>query len=170
MFKISKKNLRQIGALILMCFALDHLGSLTKRCLYLNISSSMPEGIYKAVDAHIVKEGDIVVFPIPENISAFAKRVEWLRSRKLLLKRVVGTSGDSVCFYGEGAIVSGRKFFAMKTDSAGHSLPREKSRCVVLSNGELFVAGDSATSFDSRYFGPILSSEVVSVVVPIFTQ
>ena len=58
----------------------------------------------------------------------------------------------------------------LRTDSHGRPLPQLAGYRAVLGSGEVWlVAEGHGRSFDSRYFGPVLLSTVLTVVQPLYT-
>ena len=53
-------------------------------------------------------------------------------------------------------------------DGAGRALPRLNAAWT-LGDGEILVLGDSAASFDGRYFGPISARQVTASIKPVVT-
>lgn len=80
----------------------------------------------------------------------------------LLLKRVRAGAGDRVCSEGglvwtpTGTLAVGQR------DRRGAALPQWRG-CRVLEGDEVFVTGDTPTSFDSRYFGPVRTDRLRGV-------
>ena len=78
----------------------------------------------------------------------------------MLLKRVVATSG-TVCAKPDSVVADGRVFARLTRDRLGAALPQWED-CRRL-QGEAFLSGDDARSFDSRYFGPVRLQSIVGV-------
>jgi len=81
-----------------------------------------------------------------------------------LLKRIVAKAGDLVIFDEKrGVEVNGEVLKDSKPsgkDSAGRPLTHFPSGMASLQPGEYWVMGDHPMSFDSRYFGPVNSSQI----------
>jgi type IV secretory pathway protease TraF len=87
-----------------------------------------------------------------------------------LIKRIAATAGQAVCemrgeVYIDGVFVGS----ARSRDYAGRPLDAW-SGCHVLSNDELFLLSTHASSFDSRYFGPVGVSNVEGRAVPLWIE
>jgi type IV secretory pathway protease TraF len=54
------------------------------------------------------------------------------------------------------------------TDTQGRTLPRYRG-CVTLETSEVFVLGPHPQSFDSRYFGPIATTDIQATATPLWT-
>lgn len=136
--------------------------------LILNLTPSMPIGLYLALDRRPV-HGDLVLIEPPPRIRALAARRGYLSRQHLLLKIVAATTGDRVCRHGRAVSIGGRiRVWARRTDPAERALPVWYG-CRVLRSGEIFVLGSHRASFDSRYFGPVIASDVVGVATPVWT-
>ena len=80
---------------------------------------------------------------------------------KLLIKRVIAAAGDSVCRR-DGAVLVNDEILAQakSNDSTGEPLPSWQG-CTSLNEGQVFLLGDTAGSYDGRYFGVTRASEIV---------
>jgi type IV secretory pathway protease TraF len=85
-----------------------------------------------------------------------------------LLKRVAAGSGDHVCRQGADLEWRGGAVRALSRDRRGLGLPAWAG-CRRLAADELLVLGDTPTSFDSRYFGPVRRTAVEGVYVEALT-
>ena len=126
-----------------------------------NESPSLARGVYLRDWGGAAGRGAIVAFAQPQAAQRYLGGLG-MPSDVLLLKRVAAVGGDAVCQeHGvlrtpEGTLrVRGR-------DRAGQGLPRWTG-CRRLDDGELFVLGDTETSFDSRYFGPVRVEQLTGV-------
>jgi type IV secretory pathway protease TraF len=86
----------------------------------------------------------------------------------LLIKRVAAVGGDAVCSDGRGLVSPGGVHPVRSRDRQGQPLS-PWSGCRRLGPGELFLLGDTAGSFDSRYFGPVSRDEVRGVYREVMT-
>jgi type IV secretory pathway protease TraF len=86
----------------------------------------------------------------------------------MLIKRVAGLSGDVMCRRGTTVTTNARTVHAARRDSSGVLLPFW-SGCHVLLPNEVFLLGDYASSFDSRYFGPVTKSELSGTYKAVMT-
>ena len=79
-----------------------------------------------------------------------------------LLKRVAALGGEAVCAE-RGRLNTPRRSVAVQAkDRRGAALPVWRG-CRTLRPDELLVLGDTPTSFDGRYFGPVRRSAVEAV-------
>lgn len=142
-----------------------------------NATPSIPVGIYRETGG-TAQKGDLVAF-CPPAASPF---LEALRRRYIepgdcpsgsyeMLKRILAAKGDRVEIGPEGVRINGRlvPYSAPQlADGAGRSLPGLNSEWT-LGDGEILVLGDSAASFDARYFGPISARQVTAPLKPVVT-
>lgn len=120
----------------------------------INETASMAKGVYVRVgDAHGLGHGDVVAMPMNPAARAYLGGQLGYPSDTQLIKRVAGLPGDMVCRTGSTVTVAGVQVQARARDGQGNQLV-SWSGCHRLRGGEVFLLGDHAASFDSRYFGP----------------
>lgn len=83
-----------------------------------------------------------------------------------LLKRVAAVSGDAVCARSGELVAPGRAVPVPARDRRGAALPRWRG-CRRLGGRELLLLGDTAASFDSRFFGPVDEDRIDGVYVEV---
>jgi conjugative transfer signal peptidase TraF len=146
--------------------------------LRINLTSSMPLGIYRVVVMHprSVHVGMLVAVCAPAKAAEVARRRGYLLKgacayeTETLLKRVVAASGDEVDVTAKGLVVDGRLLSnsaALVADYADHALvawPVGRQR---VADGMLWVYANHRRSWDSRYWGPVAVGNVVAVLEPI---
>jgi conjugative transfer signal peptidase TraF len=126
-----------------------------------NRTPSMPAGLYVYQD-HVIRRGAIVAFPLPISAYDYARR-RGERTDLLLLKHVLAVGGDFVAATDGELRVNGTFIGQIPSvDSAGRPLPQWR-QARVLGDGELLVGSSFDRSFDSRFFGPIHTSQVLGV-------
>ena len=125
-----------------------------------NESASLPRGVYRHT-AQPVARGRVVMLAPPLIASAYLAGLGAGPGARLL-KRVAAAGGETACVQGDrlswphGAVV------ALSRDRRGRQLPLWRG-CRRLAADELLVVGDTPTSFDSRYFGPVRTAAVEGV-------
>lgn len=132
-----------------------------------NASASVPIGLYFAASPalHI---GDYVLVRPTSSMQVLAEGRGYIGAGVPLLKRVAAIAGDRVCRRGRVVWIAGRRaFIALASDTEGRRLPVWKG-CHQLRDGQVFVLGAHPASFDSRYFGPLHTSQVVGTAIPIW--
>jgi conjugative transfer signal peptidase TraF len=134
-----------------------------------NASASAPIGLYRVISG-VPERGDFVLFRIPRSIENVAVIRGYLPAGVPLIKRVAAVAGGDVCAFNGTIIVNGKIVaHQRKADRAGRSLPRW-NECRELAQGELFLLTKATESFDSRYFGPVLSAQVIGRLAPLWTD
>lgn len=134
--------------------------SATSARIVWNVTPSAPAGLY-LIERDAWRAGDrVAVLPSKALAQDLADRGV-LSSGKLLIKRVMAVGGDTVCRKGGAVMLNGRLVAtARDVDSRGHALPIWTG-CVTLSTSDVFLLGDTAGSYDGRYFGVTRVSEVL---------
>ena len=147
--------------------------------IYINTTSSLPAGFYKVVDEPIVN-GAYVAFCPPQNeVFDMAKDRSYINRGDcpcgygLLLKRVFAQSGDTVFIDQAGIFVNGEHLpnsAQLTADAEGQPLPQYHLDQTVLNDAEYLLLSDvNPQSFDARYFGLIVRSQIKQIVRPVFT-
>lgn len=136
---------------------LDHVPALA----LVNESPSLPKGVYVREAGRAPNRGTIVAVPQPETIRPYLSGLG-MPTEVLLIKRVAAVGGDVVCRHGEAVTTPDRTVRALARDRRGLALPTWAG-CRRLASDELFLLGDTASSFDSRYFGPVRRDQVEGV-------
>ena len=138
------------------------------RHLVVNLTASMPRGLYLLSQYRSPREHDIVVVRLTPAANAIAVSRGYLAAHHPVLKRVAGVAGDRVCRFGGTVSINGRPAaIARARDRADRALPRWHG-CLRLRPRQLFVLGATAGSFDSRYFGVIDQSAIVGIAHPLW--
>lgn len=137
--------------------------------LILNLTASMPVGIYRLVPDAPTRRRDIVVIRLPRSVAAYAAERGYLIAGRPALKHVAAVGGDRVCRLDAFVSINGRlAAVAYSRDRAGRPLPRW-SGCRHLRADELFTLGTAAGSFDGRYFGIVPRAAIVGGARPLWT-
>lgn len=133
----------------------------------INETASLPRGVYVRVIGGQPRPGSIVALAPPPTAQAYLRALG-APSSALLLKRVAAAEGDLVCAEASHVRLPGRTVVAPTHDRRGELLPRWKG-CALLGPGEVFLLGDTAASFDGRYFGPVPTADLAGVFWAIAT-
>ena len=115
--------------------------------------------------------GSIVLTTLPPEAAALAAQRGYLPARVPLLKRVGAVAPQEVCIAGGIVRIDGVPLAAaLPADRWGRPLPSWQ-QCRLLNSGELFLLSvTNPASFDSRYFGPVSVSAVISVAHPVWLE
>lgn len=135
--------------------------------LLVNESPSLPRGLYIRADGAKMESGRIVATPQPEAGRAYLASLG-MPAEVLLIKRVAAEGGDRVCVAGDRLVLPSGERTVRRDDRRGVRLPRWAG-CRRLGADELFLLGDTAGSFDSRYFGPVKRDRVLGVYTEVMT-
>jgi conjugative transfer signal peptidase TraF len=131
--------------------------------LHLNISPSVPYGLYRLTTVPPqIERGMLVVLPVPPEVQAWHSR--WVP----LLKPVAALTGDTVCVRDEELWVEHEDYGLVLKEARRKPLPRLVG-CVTLGDGEVFVASTARQSLDGRYFGVLPVSALTARAVPLLT-
>lgn len=133
----------------------------------INESPSLPEGLYFRAPGARPRTDAIVAVAPPPAARAYLAGLGVSAEAKLL-KRVAAAGGAMVCASPGAVDLAGRTLAVRGTDRRGAPLPHWRG-CRVLAADELFLVGDTADSFDSRYFGPVRLAGVDGVYREILT-
>ena len=144
-----------------------------------NTTRSIPVGLYWTSSQPVEKGAYVLLCPPPGEVIAQAKRRGYLATGfcpgKLgyMMKKILAAKDDAVAITDAGVTVNGAMLplsAPMAMDKFGRPLPRYQHTKFTISDNEVLVMSDvNGTSFDGRYFGPILRSQIQTVIVPVFT-
>lgn len=144
-----------------------------KGYLLINISESMPKGLYFLSDIkkEELKVGDIILFTCPSNIEKYVYGRKYLPKRIPLLKRIAGVKG-TIFFMNDGYFyINNKKVARIKShDKQLLELPVFYTQEIQeVQENYFIVLGDHENSFDSRYFGEISLNLVKKKAKPVWT-
>ena len=134
-----------------------------------NASASVPVGLYVRA-SETIRRGDFALVCTPDAAAILAAERGYLPVGVPLVKHIVAVAGDDVCAMKLAVSVNG-KIVAnqLRADRAGRPLPRWNG-CRRLSQGEYFLLAEAPDSFDSRYFGPVPSANIIGRLVPLWIE
>jgi len=171
-FRIKLRNIYPLFILALIVFlgiiAL-HIG------LIINVTPSITRGVYMK-SAKEIKHGDIVAFCLSEPYKSIGLKSQYIEKGRNcdgtdpLIKEVIAIPGDKVILSNTFITINNKKY-PYKTlfmDSNGHNLAYYP-RGTYFSSGYWLIGSNSPKSWDSRYWGPINTHQVLYKVIPIFT-
>ena len=138
----------------------------------LNLTGSIPVGMYQVVgDASPLKRGDVVLVCLPEPIAGLAHSRGYIPGggscsgrTAPVGKLVMALPGDTVVVTFVGIRVNGRlipESQPLDHDRNGLPLPRAPLGMSVVAPRSLWLVGKSRHSFDSRYFGPVPTANLL---------
>lgn len=126
-----------------------------------NESPSLPKGLYLRDPGAPPDRAAVVAVRQPASVRAYLARLGMPQEVRLI-KRVAAQGGDLVCSDGRWLIVPGRTVKILAQDRSGVRLP-VWSGCRRLAANERLLLGDTPTSLDSRYFGPVVTAQIEGV-------
>lgn len=146
----------------------------------INTTRSIPVGLYIASSAPMEKGAHVLFCPPPHfngGVFELARERGYIGAGfcpggyGLMMKRVLAVGRDVVDIDVDGVRVNGELLALSapaKVDQAGRPMPHYRTSGVILGDAEVLLMSDvSATSFDSRYFGPVRRAQIESVIVPL---
>jgi conjugative transfer signal peptidase TraF len=145
----------------------------------LNLTGSLPPGLYRAAPGALVR-GSLVLVCLSPQVAAFARARGYVPRGGAcpggvlpVGKPVLALPGDTVTVTATGLRVNGvpvPNSFVLATDHRGRALPRLAPGPYLVRPGTLWVVSTYArASFDSRYFGPVALAGVRSYLRPVWT-
>ncbi|MCO6439390.1 MAG: S26 family signal peptidase [Phycisphaerae bacterium] len=147
------------------CMALVLWYASQTRFIVLNLSPSVPLGLYVEIDDE-PSAGRLVEFQIPPHMMDDGRHAR----HRIILKPIAAEPGDHIDTTGDWLLINDRRLAQIFTvDSEGRPLPVWRARRV-LQPGEFFVfSARVPNSFDSRYYGPIRRADIIAVRKPLWT-
>jgi type IV secretory pathway protease TraF len=120
--------------------------------LLYNPSDSLPAGFYIRSGAPVVR-GSVVTMDAGKLNLAYVRAPGFGDAGDRFLKRVAAMKGDTVCSEAGVITINGQPVAEARVqDSSGAALP-SWSGCVTLAEADVFLLGDTSSSFDGRYWG-----------------
>jgi type IV secretory pathway protease TraF len=137
---------------------------LSTRWVRLNVSGSLPYGLYRLVPVHQpLPRGTLVVLPVPATVQHVWSR--WVP----LLKPVAAVADDIVCNFDDVLWIAGTSYGPIFSEVQGQALPHIDEGCQVVQEGEVFLASQAPRSLDSRYIGPVRIPALTAQASPVLT-
>lgn len=144
--------------------------------LIINITDSMPKGIYWRENGAI-QRNDIIAFCLKPEYQKFAlKRGYLIRAggnrcqySEPVIKKVIAAPGDNVILSEESITVNGKTYFykTLHKDSNGRTLFTYPRRTYNNTPDYWLIGTSSTQSWDSRYFGPISPEAILWKIKPL---
>jgi conjugative transfer signal peptidase TraF len=158
---------------VVTCFIAAQLG------FRINSTPSVPEGLWKvAALTGPMQRGQIVsIYPTDTATFKMALARHYLSwglcpgGYTSLLKPVAAIPGDCVAVSGEGIAINGvlvPNSKALKEDSIGRPLQAFKTGAYTVNPGTVWLVSQNTRSFDSRYFGPLPTANILGTAKPIW--
>lgn len=182
---ISRASILALGSTATVALAALAWASFAKplpRLVY-NPSDSVPVGWYR-VDLTVhqptsdttpepapLQIGSIVLIRLPAHVAAQAAQRGYLPQQVPLLKRVGAVAPQRVCIIGQTLRIDGHTVATtLRADRLGRPL-HGWPQCRRLQSGEVFLLSvTNPASFDSRYFGPVRTPDVIGTAHPLWLE
>jgi len=137
---------------------------LSTRWVRLNVSGSLPYGLYRLVPVpQPLPRDTIVLLPVPETVQHVWSK--WVP----LLKPVAAVAGDAVCSTAGRLFINGEDYGPILRTAHGTPLPHLLQGCFVVQEGEVFLASPVMHSLDSRYFSFVRISALTAHAISVLT-
>ena len=135
-----------------------------------NASTSAPVGFYRMI-AGAPKKGDFVLVRAPKPVSQLASSRHNIPTNVPLVKRIAAIAKDHVCAARRVILINGDAVARqLERDSSGRKM-RLWQGCRLLQEGEYFLLmAEAPSSFDSRYFGPVMRENLIGRLVPLWVD
>lgn len=166
-------------ALMGLLVTLSTAGTLAR--LRINLTASLPPGLYLASPLRRPVRGELVLACLPAPVATSAKARAYVPQGGTCPERLVpigkevfAIEGDTVVVSAGGLAVNGvvvPNSAALGRDRAGRPLPRIVPGRYIVGASELWVGSTySRWSFDSRYFGALKTRDIRSCLRPLWTH
>ena len=141
--------------------------SLTPKLVW-NGSQSVPLGLYY-IESGAFKKGDLVLVRLDNQAEGLAISRGYLPPDVPVLKHIVGVSGDTICRFESRIFVNGSLVSEAKSvDHLARQLPIWTG-CIKLEDSQIFLLNTHPSSYDGRYFGPTMRSQIIGHAIPLYT-
>ena len=170
-----RRRLRGLAWVLLAFGAFAGLTRLGGRMVVANTTASVDPGLYLSRPGWLggeVRVGALVSLPIPELARPYfagragrpvADAADWY-----LIKPVAAGTGDMIDTTGNRVLVNGRDLGPIyERDGLGRALPRWRGRRTLGAGEWLLLSRRCPGSLDGRYFGPVRTSDLEAVRVPL---
>lgn len=137
----------------------------------INISRSLPRGVYRLYTPLKIDRGDIIVFPIPENVrETFEKRKYTSKFVTSIMKKAAAFENDNITIKKEVLYINNTAWGKIyKYDSKFRALPELSLEEIIPKKNEILPLSNVDHSFDGRYFGPIEEKKIIYKAELLFT-
>lgn len=146
--------------------------------LRVNFTASMPLGIYRLepLPATGVARGMLVAVCAPNDAADLGRRRGYLstgpcpQDTEPLLKTVAGVPGDDVAVSADGVAVNGCPLTDSRpiaSDRAGRQISAWPRGDYHLGRGQIWLYAGNPRSWDSRYWGPAATADLLALAVPL---
>ena len=160
---MKRRQVSVICVILLSLLLLVFSGQSREPVLLYNPSLSAPVGWYRVTPSETFSVGDHVAAWLPAEAETLAASRGYLPKHTPVIKMVAAGPGDRYCIE-NGYILFDKRapLRILSSDGQKRALPAMTDGCRRLSAGECMLISDRvATSFDSRYFGPVREDRII---------
>ena len=142
-----------------------------------NLTESMPRGLYWRSPVTTLQRGNMVIACIPRAYATYARRAGYLpdgtcNGISLVIKYIAGIGGDDVALTARGVFINGNRLpgsVPLPYDSSGRVIPHIPFRIYHLKRHEVWLYSPKPHSFDSRYYGPLKTESLKALAHAVIT-
>lgn len=156
---------------LVICIAVSMGFEVVPKIFYVNVTSSLPRGLYLRVPKEEIKKGDYIVYEPSEEVKKIIIQNGWGNGKYDFLKKVGAVSGETYEIDEKTLTFEiGGKYIGQvyEKDNAGKEMPKLRGKFEV-PQGYVLPIATSERSFDGRYSGAIEQSRIKAKVVPFLT-
>jgi conjugative transfer signal peptidase TraF len=135
----------------------------------INVTPSLPQGIYLTSPPKSVAIGDVVFFPQSAVLDQEFVRRAYVPANAFLLKPVAAVEGQHVCVREGAVFIDGHLFSHLQGHDRAGRIMAPYPICRALAPGEIWAAVSDDQSLDSRYFGPVPASAIAGKARALWT-
>ena len=161
--------LKKAVIFLAICVAVNIGFAIVPKIFYVNVTSSLPQGLYVRVPRREITKGDYIVYEPTAEVKEIIIKNGWGEGKHDFLKTVGAVSGEKYSIDSQTlAFEINGKYVGQvyEKDNAGNELPKLRGKFEV-PQGYILPVATSARSFDGRYSGVIPKSRIKAKVVPI---
>lgn len=134
----------------------------------INITPSIPKGIYRLKKIEEYKRGKIVYIEVPDNAKIIWEREYLPKHIKYLVKYIKGIPGDFIEVKENKLYINKKYEGSIKEyDLQGKELISQLPKNYILKKDEYILLGSNDNSYDSRYFGIIKKEKILKEALKI---
>ena len=142
------------------------------KLVFLNVTASLPRGLYIRIPSWSLQKGDYVVYaPTPQTEELLRDR-GWIGKDGFLLKKIGALAQESYTVNPatQQFSISGKYIGqAFDADREGNRVPVEYGEHIV-PRGSFLPIGTAPRSFDGRYTGTVRLENIRAKVIPLITE
>lgn len=174
--KVFTRSMVKVSIFCMLCMGFMYSSN---KLFYLNVSASMPIGIYARIPGDSYRVGDIVTYHITDDVLELSLGRGYLpeddrgimkMKDAMLVKTIGALAGDTYGVDGRDEFfINGKKVGGIdEIDSQGRRMPVQRGKHVV-EDGKFLPYAKPVNSLDGRYIGTVPLDRIECRLVPIIT-